>query len=236
MKAAGVFLGHRRLSIVDLAGGAQPMWTADGAARRRLQRRDLQPRRAARGAEGARLPVLQTDHSRYRGAAARLSRMGRRLRRAAQWHVGLRHLRSRAAPALRPRATASAKSRSITFTKAARSASPASSPRSLAAPALPARPLARSRSRNTSPTATSPRRARIYERVWKLPGGHSFTCDLVERRAEDVSRYWAFELEPDRQARAPLRRQAVWREREPLVDAMVRRTPRRPSSAPCSAA
>ena len=26
---AGVFLGHRRLSIVDLSGGAQPMWTAD---------------------------------------------------------------------------------------------------------------------------------------------------------------------------------------------------------------
>ncbi len=26
----GLYLGHRRLSIVDLAGGAQPMWTADG--------------------------------------------------------------------------------------------------------------------------------------------------------------------------------------------------------------
>src|SRR5687768_1849757 len=26
----GVFLGHRRLSIVDLSGGAQPMWTRDG--------------------------------------------------------------------------------------------------------------------------------------------------------------------------------------------------------------
>ena len=26
-----VYLGHRRLSIIDLSGGAQPMWTADGA-------------------------------------------------------------------------------------------------------------------------------------------------------------------------------------------------------------
>ena len=26
-----VFLGHQRLSILDIAGGAQPMWTADGA-------------------------------------------------------------------------------------------------------------------------------------------------------------------------------------------------------------
>lgn len=29
-EATSVHLGHRRLSIVDLAGGAQPMWTADG--------------------------------------------------------------------------------------------------------------------------------------------------------------------------------------------------------------
>jgi asparagine synthase (glutamine-hydrolysing) len=28
---AGVYLGHRRLSILDLAGGGQPMWTKDGA-------------------------------------------------------------------------------------------------------------------------------------------------------------------------------------------------------------
>lgn len=28
-EGAGVFLGHRRLSIVDLSGGAQPMWTPD---------------------------------------------------------------------------------------------------------------------------------------------------------------------------------------------------------------
>lgn len=29
-ESAGIFLGHRRLSIVDLSGGAQPMWTRDG--------------------------------------------------------------------------------------------------------------------------------------------------------------------------------------------------------------
>ncbi len=29
-ESAAVFLGHRRLSIVDLGGGAQPMWTRDG--------------------------------------------------------------------------------------------------------------------------------------------------------------------------------------------------------------
>ena len=30
MADQGVHLGHMRLSIIDLAGGAQPMWTADG--------------------------------------------------------------------------------------------------------------------------------------------------------------------------------------------------------------
>src|SRR5258706_15427336 len=27
----GVFLGHLRLSVIDIAGGTQPMWTLDGA-------------------------------------------------------------------------------------------------------------------------------------------------------------------------------------------------------------
>src|SRR4030095_6611495 len=29
-KDVGVFLGFRRLAIIDLSGGAQPMWTRDG--------------------------------------------------------------------------------------------------------------------------------------------------------------------------------------------------------------
>src|SRR5450759_1216363 len=29
-EAAHVFLGHRRLAIVDIAGGEQPMWNEDG--------------------------------------------------------------------------------------------------------------------------------------------------------------------------------------------------------------
>ena len=38
-------LAHRRLSIVDLAGGHQPLANEDGTRLGRLQRRDLQPRR-----------------------------------------------------------------------------------------------------------------------------------------------------------------------------------------------
>ena len=53
-RARGVHLGHRRLAIIDLAGGEQPMWNEDGRGRRRLQRRDLQPRSSCARAAGAR--------------------------------------------------------------------------------------------------------------------------------------------------------------------------------------
>jgi asparagine synthase (glutamine-hydrolysing) len=36
----------------------------------------------------------------------------------------------------------------------------------------------------------------IYERVWKLPGGHSFVFDLASQ-ALKISRWWEFVLEPD---------------------------------------
>ena len=57
--SAGVHLGHRRLSIIDLAGGAQPMVEANGALRHRLQRRDLQSSGAAREPGGAWLPISE---------------------------------------------------------------------------------------------------------------------------------------------------------------------------------
>ena len=48
-----VGLGSARLSIIDLSGGQQPIANEDGIAVDRLQRRDLQLRRAAAGAGGA---------------------------------------------------------------------------------------------------------------------------------------------------------------------------------------
>ena len=56
---SGVLLGHRRLCILDLAAGHQPMFRTTGR-RHRLQRRDLQLRRAAGGA-GAAGPVFHSS-------------------------------------------------------------------------------------------------------------------------------------------------------------------------------
>ena len=56
-EVAGVYLdgpvglGHDRLSIIDLAGGLQPIANEDGSHLDHLQWRDVQLHRAARGAD-----------------------------------------------------------------------------------------------------------------------------------------------------------------------------------------
>jgi asparagine synthase (glutamine-hydrolysing) len=58
----GVFLGHRRLSILDLAGGAQPMWSADGARAIVFNGEIYNFAELRRQLEGAG-QVFRTDHS-----------------------------------------------------------------------------------------------------------------------------------------------------------------------------
>ena len=57
----GAGLAHARLSIIDLAAGAQPMANDDGTVCDHLQRRDLQLRRAARSELIARGHRFRTD-------------------------------------------------------------------------------------------------------------------------------------------------------------------------------
>ncbi|MFM8365156.1 MAG: asparagine synthase (glutamine-hydrolyzing), partial [Verrucomicrobiota bacterium] len=59
---AGVFLGHRRLSIIDLAGGAQPMFSADGRTVIVFNGEIYNHPELRRGLQG-RGHVFATDHS-----------------------------------------------------------------------------------------------------------------------------------------------------------------------------
>ena len=59
----GVHLGHVRLAIIDLEGGRTADVDARWRDRSRLQRRDLQPRRIARGTQGRWCGNSSTDHS-----------------------------------------------------------------------------------------------------------------------------------------------------------------------------
>ena len=78
-------LGFRRLSIIDLAGGHQPMSRRRRDRLDRLQRRDLQLRGASRRARCAGTPV--SNALRYRSDRPRLQGVGRGRLRSAERHV-----------------------------------------------------------------------------------------------------------------------------------------------------
>ena len=129
---AGVGIGMRRLSIIDLATGQQPIGNEDGTVWVVLQRRDLQLPRAAARARGARPPLPHAqrhrDHrppvrgARRRGCVDRLRGMfafalwDERRRRAAARARSPRHQaallrRGRRTPRLRLRAEGAPRTR-----------------------------------------------------------------------------------------------------------------------------
>ena len=106
-------LGHRRLAIIDRAGGHQPMTNEDGTVLDRLQRRDLQPpRRCATAARGKghrfRTSLRHRSHPpRLRGVRRRRASSGSRAcSRSPSTTAG--------AASCSPRAIGSARSRSST--------------------------------------------------------------------------------------------------------------------------
>ncbi|MHA3771933.1 asparagine synthase (glutamine-hydrolyzing) [Verrucomicrobiota bacterium sgz303538] len=196
--SARVFLGHRRLSIVDLAGGAQPMWTADGQVGvvfngEIYNHAELRTELKSLGCE------FQTDHSdtevllhgyRMWGDAfverlngmwafviydrARRRLFGSRDRFGKKpfyyFHEGDTFGWASELPAL------------LQHPRAPRSLSSLSLQKYFAYCFIPA-----------------PRS--IYERVWKLPGGHSFSYELSSGELK-VWKWWEFILETFEQYRS----------------------------------
>ena len=99
--------------IIDLEGGQQPISDEDGTSHDRLQRRDLQLPGAA-SASWKRAATRSTPHSRHGDHRSRLRRVRRSVRRPSARHVRVRYLGRRGTSSFSSRATASAKSRSIT--------------------------------------------------------------------------------------------------------------------------
>lgn len=187
-----VHMGHRRLAIVDLAGGGQPMWTADGALGvvfngEIYNHAELREELKARGC------VFQTDHSDtevllhgYRewgdGFVARLNGM---------WAFALY---DRTAGRLLLSRDRFGKKPLYWFCEGGTFAFGSELTALLAHPACP-RSISTVSLQKFFAYALIPAPRSILDRVSKLPGGHNLTFDLREG-APRVSRYWDYVLEP----------------------------------------
>ena len=213
---AGVFLGHRRLSIIDLAGGAQPMWTADGMLGVTFNgeiynHAELRAELVGRGCKFASdhsdtEVLLHGYHEWGDGFVERLNGM---------WAFVIYDRERRRLFGSRDRfgkkplyyfheggtfGFASELSGLLNHPACPRSFSPLSLKKYFAYCYIPA-----------------PRS--IYERVWKLPGGHSLAYDLADQTLK-VSRWWEFVLEPDERGSVETRSEEI---RETLDRAVQRR-------------
>ncbi len=215
-ESTGVHLGHRRLSIVDLAGGAQPMWTADGKIGvvfngEIYNHAELRERLKARGC------AFQTGHSDtevllhgYRewgdDFVAQLNGM---------WAFAIY---DRAAGRLFLSRDRFGKKPLYWFHEGGTFAFGSELTALLAHPACP---------RSVSPLALKkffayaliPAPHSILERVRKLPAGHNLTFDLREQTPR-IAKYWDFLLEPAAPAKSD---DDLAEELLGIVDASVKR-------------
>jgi asparagine synthase (glutamine-hydrolysing) len=216
--AVGVHLGHRRLSIVDIGGGHQPMWTPEGSLGvifngEIYNHLELRKELAALGYR------FQTDHSDtevlLHGYRAWGPDFVRRLNGMWAFVIYDRDRRrlfcSRDRFGKKPFYYAV---RGTTFIFASELG------------ALRNHPLAPSRMSTRSlekyfAYGYIPAPSTILEGVFRLPGGHSLTMDL-DTRAVRVEKYWDFVIEPFDSV--PANPEAEWGEQlVELISAAVKR-------------
>jgi asparagine synthase (glutamine-hydrolysing) len=192
-EANGVFLGHRRLSIVDLAGGAQPMWTADGEIGVTFNG-EIFNHQALRAELKSRGCVFTTDHSDTEVLLHGYRVWGDAFveRLSGQWAFAIYDRPRRRLFCSRDRF---GKKPFYYFHEAGVFGFASELPALLPHPAAP-RSLSSLSLQKYFAYGYVPAPRSIFERIWKLPGGHSLSFDLGARELR-VWRYWEFLLEPD---------------------------------------
>jgi len=195
-ESAGVFLGHRRLSIVDLSGGAQPMWTRDGQLGVTFNgeiynHAELRAELKARGCE------FTTDHSDTEVLLHGYREWGENFteRLNGMWAFVIY---DRAKQRLFGSRDRFGKKPLYYFKEGETFAFASELPALLQHPTCP-RGLSPLSLKKYFAYCSIPAPRSIYERVWKLPGGHSFTFALTSR-ALKTWRWWEFVLETGGQA------------------------------------
>jgi asparagine synthase (glutamine-hydrolysing) len=192
-ESAGVFLGHRRLSIVDLSGGAQPMWTADGQIGvvfngEIYNHADLRAELKARGC------VFQTDHSDTEVLLHGYREWGDEFvsRLNGMWAFVIY---DRAQKRLFGSRDRFGKKPLYYFHEGDTFGWASELPALLQHPRCP-HDLSVLSLKKYYAYAYVPAPRSIYERVAKLPGGHSFSYDLAGGELK-TWRYWEYILETD---------------------------------------
>ncbi len=213
---AGVHLGHRRLSIVDLEGGAQPMWTADAAIGvifngEIYNHAELREKLKALGC------VFQTDHSDTEVLLHAYREWGDDFvtRLNGMWAFAIfdrprgRLLLSRDRFGKKPL---------YWFQREGTFAFASEVTALLAHPACP-RSVSTRALQKFFAYALIPAPLSILDGVWKLPAGHNLVFDLSEATPR-VTRFWEFVLEPDP---APRSEDALAAELLAIIDRAVQR-------------
>ena len=188
----GVYLGHRRLSIIDLAGGAQPMSLANGRCvvvfnGEIYNHLELRAQLQSLGC------VFQSDHSDtevllhgYRLWGEKIIPMLNGMWAFALWDAEKKRLLiSRDRFGKKPLFWFNSQGTFAFASELTALLEHPNCPRSVSPKAL----------QKFFAYALVPAPCSLIEGVWKLPGGHNLIVDVGD--APVTRRYWRFEIEPD---------------------------------------
>ena len=188
----GVHFGHRRLSIIDLAGGAQPMCLVDGHCvivfnGEIYNHLELRDQLESLGC------VFQSDHSDTEVLLHGYCVWGEQIVQMlnGMWAFALWDTRKKRLFLSRDRFG----KKPLFWFQSGGTLAFASELAALAEHARCPRNVSRRALQKFFAYALVPAPHSLIERVWKLPAGHNLTLDVGGEPV--VRRYWRFEIEPD---------------------------------------